>query len=1439
MHTLVRPTMRLVPAFLLAFLVAFALKPAAHAQGGDHPDAGSAALGAAGGQAPEVVKGVLEDDGYTHWTLELDTSCRFYDHNYTLDIPEEPSQLSDILLTADTWDVDYRDPQDCKGGPEVDPVAFNGFPLGLLTGANDRWVVNDWPLTPEQMVKGLNRFHVSTDSTKTGCWCVGIGRLDLRARVGFDIVGTSPADDEQQVDFHADKAVIEVTFSAPLDVATVNDKTFSVGYRDAGGAFHEVRGDFTFSDRKQFTFKPSADLKDGVRYYVTVEGGAKGVKSAFGATLDAMHAWSFWTAPDLSLNDNFDMGGKSYCAPSPAPCRGVEIAVIQVARNARLVPYKDAVARIYVRWRRHDDVYADDQVKEMNANVALRLGGATLFEGAVTVKRPDLYSPMERSLARNTINIFHTPTDNFSYVAAITPLGGSHPLVQPARSDPLVGGRRPVITLEHYYLKAGDWKNGVPSEARDQQDFVVGEGVRLVDDMFPVISAAPLEMGSLAVNYSVLPTKTATKGCGNVRNVTCTLPNGTKTETTEVECIEATARTLANGSVPLTISVPENVCPEAVGLRRRDTNILFLMAKPGASPYVVPHELGHRFEISPANTPTRLHRNDATGTEGFQVRAKADGNRSMEESLQKPLSLMRTEQGGPADIYWIHNDDYSHLMGTIPEQNLTATSAGSYLFVSGAVDTGAGSARLDAVFASAEAIGVPTSEGTCSVALLDDANEVLNSIPFTPDGESDPDLFSTSGASPAPSGTASGPVPFSVSVPWDEAARSLQIACNGTTLLTRMRSTAAPSVAFTKPAEGATLSGPVQVTWTGSDADTSALAYQLQFSEDGGASWRPLNALGPDAAYSLDTTLLPSGPNHKLRVLASDGFNTAYATRAVTITNPLMVLGVSPQAYAKDVSVHAPVRWQFNTPIDPQTLTVQNVQILANLDPISTTLHLSEDGRLLTLQPSAPLRNGRYYGIRLSSALKDITGASVRFGGYSSSFITEADTTPPYVESTYPPDGATDVSRRALVQVNFNEDMAPFFTNQATLWLEDAAGQRVNGTVLNPSETGLRRLFRPATDLAANTTYTATLAATVQDAAGNPLGETRTWHFTTGADKGRYDYIVGNYFDAATDTDGDGLYDELAIYLDAQSQYGYDLSARLVDRNGQLIEWAQGKTDEAYPGFQAIGVNRYVLRFDGDVIRAHNVDGPYYLDAINYYPRPSIFIPLVPKGEVQFMAYRTLPYRVSDFAGVLSFKPLPDRLVEWNSSIENEWNLRDYTIDLARPVTEVTYSIVGNTDPRVGVSIDANANIDIHPQSGVETSSDVTVKGCDTAGNCAQGAFTVWVQKPQAVVIAAPPTVRVAPNASRTIEVEVQDQWGRRYVGGEVTLNFFTSKKQLGVVTPATATTSTGRATITYQAGATAGSDIIAIQIPKVTVAGTAVTITDPLEVYLPVLKSR
>ncbi len=114
------------------------------------------------------------------------------------------------------------------------------------------------------------------------------------------------------------------------------------------------------------------------------------------------------------------------------------------------------------------------------------------------------------------------------------------------------------------------------------------------------------------------------------------------------------------------------------------------------------------------------------------------------------------------------------------------------------------------------------------------------------------------------------------------------------------------------------------------------------------------------------------------------------------------------------------------------------------------------------------------------------------------------DVTPPRVLVTNPADGGTAVPVSIALGVTFDEDMNKVMTEGAFSYTDGVTTfDETDGSFLWP--TPFRFAFDPDADLAYCTAYTATLAASATDLAGNPLdgdgdgtgGDPHTWSFTT------------------------------------------------------------------------------------------------------------------------------------------------------------------------------------------------------------------------------------------------------------------------------------------------------------------------------------------------------
>jgi hypothetical protein len=115
----------------------------------------------------------------------------------------------------------------------------------------------------------------------------------------------------------------------------------------------------------------------------------------------------------------------------------------------------------------------------------------------------------------------------------------------------------------------------------------------------------------------------------------------------------------------------------------------------------------------------------------------------------------------------------------------------------------------------------------------------------------------------------------------------IQLLADGAVVDSLKPGTSTPTLSVQQPVGGALLDNLLTVQWTASDPDPDdRLLFSVQYSHDSGASWHTLalnvpSTASPTMILSFDElgSLHGSGPNGALvRVLASDGYNTAIAT---------------------------------------------------------------------------------------------------------------------------------------------------------------------------------------------------------------------------------------------------------------------------------------------------------------------------------------------------------------------------------------------------------------------------------------------------------------------------------------------------------------------------------------------------------------------------------
>ena len=173
-----------------------------------------------------------------------------------------------------------------------------------------------------------------------------------------------------------------------------------------------------------------------------------------------------------------------------------------------------------------------------------------------------------------------------------------------------------------------------------------------------------------------------------------------------------------------------------------------------------------------------------------------------------------------------------------------------------------------------------------------------------------------------------------------------------------------------------------------------------------------------------------------------------------------------------------------------------NCPSLAATTARSVTYLESDKTATLALPVGTVLPAGVVCTATLSAGARDTAGVTL-----GQDFVwqfttgTALDTTAPMITSTINANGANNVSVNAKVGATFSEAMDPQTLMSPTFILR----QGTNGVAGTTSYSGVSAVFAPASALAFNTTYTATVSSAAKDLAGNAMAANYVWSWTTGA----------------------------------------------------------------------------------------------------------------------------------------------------------------------------------------------------------------------------------------------------------------------------------------------------------------------------------------------------
>ena len=250
--------------------------------------------------------------------------------------------------------------------------------------------------------------------------------------------------------------------------------------------------------------------------------------------------------------------------------------------------------------------------------------------------------------------------------------------------------------------------------------------------------------------------------------------------------------------------------------------------------------------------------------------------------------------------------------------------------------------------------------GPAVVELHDAGGAILGQFRFRP-------AFQAAG-----DGTMAG---FLLTIPAQPKPASVAIIFEGGTAAGRRRSANPPLVSIVAPRAGDRLQGPLEVTWSGSDADGDVLSYSLFFSADNGLTWEPLLMDSKATSLRLDSALLGNAPDARLRLVASDGFDSAQDEVVFGLDNAPAVLALAPADGARGVPPRTLVQARLRDPLD----AAQSIDGLLTLrdsqgSPVAGEAGYSAIDRTLVFTPALALAQAATYQARLSGAARTADG---------------------------------------------------------------------------------------------------------------------------------------------------------------------------------------------------------------------------------------------------------------------------------------------------------------------------------------------------------------------------------------------------------------------------------------------------------------------------------
>ncbi|MCX6150332.1 MAG: Ig-like domain-containing protein [Ignavibacteriales bacterium] len=253
----------------------------------------------------------------------------------------------------------------------------------------------------------------------------------------------------------------------------------------------------------------------------------------------------------------------------------------------------------------------------------------------------------------------------------------------------------------------------------------------------------------------------------------------------------------------------------------------------------------------------------------------------------------------------------------------------------------------------------------------------------------------------------------------------------------------------------------------------------------------PASNLAPNTAYTVTIT---TGAKDLAGIALVNNYVWSFTTGATVVITPPTISFTDPANAATGVAFNQKIAATFSKTMDASTITNAVFTLMQGTTPVSG--FVSYSGTTAILAPASNLLPNTEYTVTITTGAKDLAGIALA-NNYIWKFTTGAAAviTPPTVSFTDPANVATGVPFNQKVAATFSKTMDASTITTATFTLMQGT-TFVSGTV---SYIGITATYIPSTNLAPNTTYTATITTGAKDLAGNALVNNYVWSFTTGA----------------------------------------------------------------------------------------------------------------------------------------------------------------------------------------------------------------------------------------------------------------------------------------------------------------------------------------------------